>query len=555
VSLRVVHDLLASSVPALLFTVVGLGYFIGNIRIRGFTLGVAAVLFVGLVFGALDPVNFVIPEVIYVLGLILFVYTVGLQSGAIFFNLFRRQWLRLTALAAIAITGSAVATLVAARLFGIAAPVASGLFCGGLTNTPALAAAVEALRAALTGSPLDPERLRTLMDGPTVGYSIAYPFGVVGLIVAMQVATKLGRVDFAEEQRQARRSNGLTTEEPVLREIRVTNSQLIGKTFGEAMLTDLTGMVFTRVKRGSEVELVTADRVLDEGDILVGVGSQAALRKAELLVGPTVGEAMERFSPEIGHRDLRVINRRVAGATAAELAVELGHPVVVSRIRRGATHITPRADTTLEIGDQIRVVAHRGDLDRLTQLVGDPLNDISEADFLSFSLGLVLGVLVGMIPIPIGGGHVVRLGFAGGPLVTGLILGRAGRTGPIVWTMPVNASMTLRQLGLLFFLAGVGTRAGGSFVHTLATEGLTLFFVGAAITVVSLVLTLVVARRFFHYDAISAYGIVAGIHTQPAALAFANSHTGSETPNISYAAVYPVALIAKIVLAQLLVVV
>ena len=554
-SLRVVHDLLASSVPALLFTVVGLGYFIGNIRIRGFTLGVAAVLFVGLVFGALDPVNFVIPEVIYVLGLILFVYTVGLQSGAIFFNLFRRQWLRLTALAAIAITGSAVATLVAARLFGIAAPVASGLFCGGLTNTPALAAAVEALRAALTGSPLDPERLRTLMDGPTVGYSIAYPFGVVGLIVAMQVATKLGRVDFAEEQRQARRSNGLTTEEPVLREIRVTNSQLIGKTFGEAMLTDLTGMVFTRVKRGSEVELVTADRVLDEGDILVGVGSQAALRKAELLVGPTVGEAMERFSPEIGHRDLRVINRRVAGATAAELAVELGHPVVVSRIRRGATHITPRADTTLEIGDQIRVVAHRGDLDRLTQLVGDPLNDISEADFLSFSLGLVLGVLVGMIPIPIGGGHVVRLGFAGGPLVTGLILGRAGRTGPIVWTMPVNASMTLRQLGLLFFLAGVGTRAGGSFVHTLATEGLTLFFVGAAITVVSLVLTLVVARRFFHYDAISAYGIVAGIHTQPAALAFANSHTGSETPNISYAAVYPVALIAKIVLAQLLVVV
>ncbi len=554
-SLAVVHDLLATSAPALLFTVVGLGYFLGNIRIRGFTLGVAAVLFVGLVFGALDPVNFVIPEVIYVLGLILFVYTVGLQSGSIFFNLFRRQWLRLTVLAGIAIVGSAAATLVAAQLLGISAPVASGLFCGGLTNTPALAAAVEALRGSLAGSSLDPARLRAVMDGPTVGYSIAYPFGVVGLIVAMQVATKLGHVDFAEEQRRARHSNGLATEEPVLREIRVTNRQLIGKTFGEAMLTELTGMVFTRVKRGSEVELVTSDRRLGEGDILVGVGSQASLRKAELLVGPTVGEAMERFSPEIGHRDLLVINRKMAGATVAELAVELGHPVVVSRIRRGGTHITPHPETTLELGDQIRVVAHRGDLDRLTKLVGDPLKDISEADFLSFSLGLVLGVLVGMIPIPLGGGHVVRLGFAGGPLVVGLVLGRVGRTGPIVWTLPVNASMTLRQLGLLFFLAGVGTRAGGSFVHTLVTQGLTLFFVGAGITVISVALTLVIARRFFGYDAISAYGIVAGIHTQPAALAFANAHTGSESPNISYAAVYPVALIAKIILAQLLVLV
>ncbi len=553
-SVGLIRDLLATSTPALLFTVVGLGYFFGTIRIRGFTLGVAAVLFVGLVFGALDP-RFVIPDVIYVLGLILFVYTVGLQSGAVFFNLFRRQWLKLTALGLIATVGAAAVTVAAAHVLGISPAVASGLFCGGLTNTPALAAAVEALRGSLAGSALAPDKLRALVDGPTVGYSIAYPFGVVGLIVAMQVATKLGRVDFATEERRARKSTGLATEEPALRELRVTNRQLIGKTFGAAMLTDLTGMVFTRIKRGTGYELVTADAVLAEGDVLVGVGSETACRKAELLIGPTVGEAMDRFSPELGHRDLLVINRQVAGATVAGLGARLGHPVVVSRIRRGGVHITPLPETELEVGDHIRVVAHRADLDALTKLVGDPLNDISEADYLSFSLGLVIGVLVGMIPIPLGGGHVVRLGFAGGPLVVGLILGRIGRSGPIVWTMPVNASMTLRQLGLLFFLAGVGTLAGGSFVHTLATEGLTLFFVGAAITVVSLVLTLVVARKVFHYDAISAYGIAAGVHTQPAALAFANSHTGSEAPNVSYAAVYPVALIAKIILAQLLVVV
>jgi putative transport protein len=552
-SLGALHHLLATSTPALLFTVVGLGYFLGSIKIRGFTLGVSAVLFVGLVFGALDPKAFLIPEVIYVLGLILFVYTVGLQSGSVFFNLFRRQWLRLTALAVVAIAGAALATVAAAELLGISAPVASGLFCGGLTNTPALAAAVEALRASLAGSSLDPAQLRPLLDGPTVGYSIAYPFGVVGLIVAMQVTTRLRRVDFAAERRRARADGGVGGEEPLLREIRVTNRQLIGKTFGDAMLTELTGMVFTRIKRGAVVELATAESVLGEGDVLVGVGTPDAIRKADLLVGPTVGEAIERFSPDIGHRDLLVINRKVAGATVADLATEAGFPVVVSRIRRGGVHITPLSQATLELGDQVRVVAHRADLDRLTRLIGDPLKDISEADFLSFSLGLVLGVVVGLIPIPLGGGHVVRLGFAGGPLVVGLVLGRLGRTGPIVWTLPVNASMTLRQLGLLFFLAGVGTLAGGSFVHTVVHQGPTLLLVGALITIVSIASALAVSLRLFGYDAITAYGVLAGIHTQPAALAFANAHTGSERTNVSYAAVYPVALIAKIILAQLLV--
>jgi putative transport protein len=532
VSLQALHDLLATSVPALLFTVVGLGYFLGSI-----------------------------PEVIYVLGLILFVYTVGLQSGPVFFNLFRRQWLRLTVLAVVAIAGAAVAALAAARLFGIGAPVVSGLFCGALTNTPALAAAVEALRERLAGASLDAAQLRPLLDGPTVGYSVAYPFGVVGIILAMQITTKLRRVDFAEERRRSRPSGGFGTgaggaggEEPLIREIRVTNRQLIGKSFGDATLTELTGMVFTRIKRGAAVELVTPASVLAEGDVLVGVGTPEAIRKAELLVGPTVGEAIERFSPEIGHRDLLVINRKLAGQTVADLSADAGFPVVVSRIRRGGVHITPLPQATLELGDQVRVVAHRADLDRLTRFIGDPLKDISEADFLSFSLGLVLGVVVGLIPIPLGGGHVVRLGFAGGPLVVGLVLGRLGRTGPIAWTLPVNAAMTLRQLGLLFFLAGVGTLAGGSFVHTVAHQGPALLLAGAVVTVVSVVLALLVSMRGFGYDAVTAYGIVAGIHTQPAALAFANAHTGSENTNVSYAAVYPVALIAKIILAQLLVV-
>ena len=335
--------------------------------------------------------------------------------------------------------------------------------------------------------------------------------------------------------------------------MRVTNPQLIGRTYGEAMLTGLTGMVFTRRKRAAQIDLVTPEMVLAEGDVLVGVGSLANLGKAELLVGPTVTEAVERLSPDIEYRDLVVINRKVAGTEVAALAALVGRPVIVSRIRRGGVQITPLADATLEMGDQVRVVAHRDALARVTQVIGDPLKDVSEADFLSFSLGLVLGVAVGMVPVPFFGDRVIRLGFAGGPLVVGLVLGRLGRTGPIVWTMSSNASLTLRQLGILFFLAAVGTRSGGSFVQTVTHQGAALLATGALVTASSAALVLVLARRVFGLDAISSYGILAGIHTQPAALAFASAHTGSDSANISYAAVYPVALIAKIVIAQVLV--
>jgi putative transport protein len=546
------YELLATQPAGLLFTVVGLGYFLGNLRIGGFRLGVAAVLFVGLAFGAADP-RFAIPEVIYVLGLIVFVYTVGLQSGPIFFNLFRRQWLKITSLALLSTVAAAILTVAAARMLHVSAPVASGLFCGSLTNTPALAAAVEALRSSLAGVSLDDTSRRLALDGPTVGYSIAYPLGVAGLIVVMQLATRVSKIDLKAERRRAVRSSGMGSDELLSREVRVTNPQIVGKTYGEATATEVTGMVFTRLKRGPRVDLVVPDMVLRHGDVLVGVGSPEAVRKAELLIGPLVEEQVESLSPGIEYRDLLVLDRKIAGTAAASLSEAVGHPVIVSRIRRGGVQITPHPETILEFGDQIRIVTHRNFLDRATQVVGNPMTDYSEADFLSFSLGMILGVLLGNVPIPLPGGQKVSLGFAGGPLVVALILGRLGRTGPIVWTMPPNANLTMRQLGLLFFLAGVGTRAGGSFVHTFQHQGVPLLLVGASVTLLSSLLIVFLGYKIFGYDMISTFGMLAGIHTQPAALAFANAHTGSDQPNLSYAAVYPVALIAKIVLAQVLV--
>jgi putative transport protein len=539
------YDVLATSPVALLFAVIGLGWFLGAVRVRGFSLGVAAVLFVGLVFGAVDPKHFILPEFVYLLGLILFVYIIGLQSGPMFFNLFRRQGLHFTLAGTLIPLVAALGAWIVGLLLATGAPVSTGLFCGALTNTPALAAAIERLRGVVAAG---------AADGPTVGYSIAYPLGVVGLILVMQVATRIARVDFKEEDRRARAASGLGGDDLLSRELRLANPQLVGKSFEEGRFAELTGMVFTRLKRGGVGEeiLVTPELPLEAGDVLVGVGPPEAIERAVLLIGPLVGEHHERFGSDIAHRDLVVLQRKVAGTKLSELSAACGCPVVVSRIRRGGIAITPEADTTLELGDHIRAVAHARDLDRVSQVVGDPLRDLTETDFMSFSFGLILGVLLGTFPIPLPGGQTMSLGLAGGPLVVGLILGRLGRTGPIVWTMPANASLTLRQLGILLFLAGVGTRAGATFVATFEKQGLPLLLAGGLITVLSATAAILLSRRVFGFDMITTLGLVAGIHTQPAALSFANSHTGSETPNVAYAAVYPVATISKIILAQIL---
>ena len=250
----------------------------------------------------------------------------------------------------------------------------------------------------------------------------------------MQLVTKLYRVDFAEEHERATRPAGAARREELLtREMRVTNPQIIGKTFDESLLTELTGMVFTRVKRGRP------DRARRRPSVVLQEGGRAGRRG--LARGGAQGRAADRpdragiggaaARPSIEYRDLVVINRKVVGIDVVAVWRAVGHPVIVSRIRRGGVHITPHPGTTLELGDQIRVVTHRDDLERVDRSSSAiRCKDISEADFLSFSLGLVLGVAVGMIPIPFLGGHTLRLGFAGGPLDRGADPGAAGAHRP-----------------------------------------------------------------------------------------------------------------------------
>jgi len=542
-------SLLADNQLLLLFVIIGGGYLIGNVRVFGFQLGVVAVLFVGIFFGALDR-RLGLPEYIYVIGLVLFVYAIGLQSGPGFFASFARRGLRINAIA-IGILGAGAALAVAVwKLLGVAAPTVAGLFCGALTNTPALAATVETVKGLSSGLP--PEAAAANANAPVVAYGLAYPFGVLGVILWLYVFRKLFRVDLARERAGA--LGEAPRAEIESSTFRVSNPGIFGRKLDDVLdLIPDRAFSVSRIKQGEAVSVVRPDVVLGSGDLIVAVGAEKELERAAVLFGERCQEHLEENLSEIRFRRVFVSNKAIVGRPIRDLHLEVRFNATITRLRRGDVEFVPNPATVLELGDRVRVVMPRDRTDEVSAFLGDSLKAMAETDFLSLSLGVVLGVLVGMVPIPLPGGMSFKLGFAGGPLIVSLILGRVERTGPITWGLPFSANLLLRQVGLVFFLAGIGSRAGFGFVDTFRAGGLRLILAGGAITTTVTVATIVVGYRFLRLPMAAVMGIASGMQTQPACLAYANQQVDNELPNVWYATVYPASMVAKILLAQVLV--
>lgn len=539
-------DLLLQNSLLLLFVVAALGYVIGRIKIRGFSLGVSAVLFVGLFFGALHP-DLKLPEILYLLGLVLFVYTIGLSSARGFFAAFKRKGLRDNALVLSMLIFAAVLSAVAHLVLLLPVTVTAGLYAGSMTNTPALAAVLEQIKGFAP-----PAQLDQLLAEPVIGYSVTYPVGVIGLLIAIGVLQRVWKVDYcAEEQRQ--RDMAGVNRHLFNRTIRVTKSEACGHPIHELIRTQQWDVVFGRVKQGEELTLVHGWTKFSPGDLVTIVGAQEDLDRVAAFLGEESAEHLELDRSELDYRRIIVSNPKVAGHQLHDLNLPQQYGAVVTRVRRGDVEFLPHGDTMLELGDRIRVLTSRNNLDAVSSFFGDSYRAVSEIDILSFGVGLALGLIVGLIPIPLPGGATLRLGFAGGPLIVALILGYVERTGPIVWTLPYNANLTLRQFGLVLFLAGVGTRSGWAFVTTFSQAGgLSIFIAGAIVTCATAFITLIVGYKLLKIPMSVMTGILSGQQTQPAALGFALEQARNELPNIGYATVYPLATIAKIVLAQLL---
>jgi len=525
-----------------LFIVIGLGYLLGEICVFGFRLGTAGVLFVGLAVGSLGPA-ISIPEVIPTLGLIIFIYTIGIQSGPEFFNSLRERGYRDSVFAlAIVVLGAGVTVLVS-RPAHLTRARAAGLYTGAMTNTPALAATRELLRERGRSAGLSPEQLRAASDEPVVAYSIAYPIGVIGVLVSFAVLRRRWKPGMEPPAEGA---------EIRARDFAVMNPAVIGRTVEEVLrLHRDPGFVVSRIQHGGASEIVRGDTRLERRDIVVAVGDDDGLVRAEQIFGQPVEAHIELDRSQLDFRRVFVSRQEIVGKRIRELDLENSMGATVTRLRRGDVDFIPTRDTRLELGDRVRVLTHRENFPAISEFFGDSIRGTAETDFGSVALGMVLGVLVGLVPIPLPGG-AIRLGFAGGPLLVALILGRLERTGRITWIMPLHSNLTLRQVGLLFFLAGVGIRAGYAFAQTLRQNGLQMLLAGAAITLVVTLASLVVGYKLLKIPFASLMGLVAGIQTQPACLAYATREANSDAPNLTYAAVYPVAMIAKIILAQLL---
>ncbi|WP_448337755.1 aspartate:alanine exchanger family transporter [Chloroflexus aurantiacus] len=536
-------DILANNPLLLLFTVSAIGYLIGRINIGGISLGVAAVLFVGLAFGALDQ-RLRLPDIIYLLGLVIFVYTIGLSSGPGFIASFRRRGLRNNLFVGGIIVVAAGIAVVLRMILGLNSAQTAGLFAGSLTNTPALAAVIEQLSQ--RGAD---EVLRT---EPVVGYSVAYPVGVLGMILAIYLTRRLWRIDLAQESQQLREF-GAVGEHLINCTIRVTNANVDGQSIAELVRANGWNVIFSRRQHDGRIELATGAARLNTGDLISVVGSPEAVAQVTAVLGEPTDEQLMLDRHTLDFRRIFVSNPAVIGVPLRMLNLPSTLGAVITRIRRGDVELLPHGDTVLEPGDRVRVVTQRDNMDRVSAFFGDSYRSLAEIDVVSLGLGTALGMLVGLIPIPLPGGGSFSLGLAGGPLIVALILGWRGRTGPIIWSLPYSANLTLRQVGMTLFLAGIGTRAGYSFFTTITQgNGLFLFIGGALITIPVAILTLFIGYKLLKIPFSLLIGMLAGLQTQPAVLAFANEQAGNEAPNIGYAMVFPTAMVVKIILAQIL---
>jgi len=526
----------------LLFLVAGIGYTLGRVRIGGVHLGVAAVLFVGLAFGALDP-SLKLPEIVYQFGLALFVYCVGLSSGPGFIRSFRGKGIgyNLFALAAILLT--AVLLLIPHYLLPLRPAETAGVFAGLLTSTPALAAAVDYLgRTGETGALTD----------PVVGYSIAYPASVLGVILAMYAAERVFRIDYRAEARTLKDFPGVSPEITCWT-LRVTRPEAFGRRVRDLVSEHRLQVVFGRIRRGEHAEVVSWESHLEEGDLVTAVGPEEELVRAAWVLGGVSDVQADLDRSEVDMREVFVSNPEVAGRTLRELNLTNRFGAVVSRVWRGDLQLLPYADMPLELGDRVRVLSRRERQQEIVRYLGDSYRAISEIDIAVLGIGMALGIGLGLVPIPLPGGITVRLGLAGGPLIVALFLGARERTGPLVWVLPYSANMLLRQLGLTIFLAAVGTRSGYEFAQMLTQpRGWVILGWSAAIIVAVAWAMLYVGYRWLHIPMGLLTGMVSGMQTQSATLGFALDQAGSDLPTVGYATVYPMAMVVKIVLAPVL---
>ncbi len=515
-----------------LFVIIAIGFIIGRLKIKGISLDMSAVIFVALLFGHFGVI---IPRDFQDIGLVLFVFTIGIQAGPGFFRTFRSEGRSLVAVALILVSLAAITTVASAWLFGIEFHLAVGLFTGALTSTPGLAAAIDS-----TGSSLAP-----------IGYGIAYPFGVIGVIIFVKLLPVLLKVNIRDAEADIDRQLQRIYPEVCNRHFIIENDNIAGKTVGELQIRNMTGASISRVLSGGRAMTPSPGTVLHKGDLVKAVGSQEALEKVRLLIGSStdleipLGEDYEVQSILVTRKD--VVNKSIG-----QLNLFSNYNATITRIRRSGIDIVPSESSQIRFGDKLLIACNKENMQSVAEVFGNQEKKLSDTNMFPIAAGIVLGIMAGQISIEFSENLVFSPGLAGGVLLVALFLGNIGKTGPVIWTMSAMANQLLRQLGLLFFLAAVGTQAGAQIAGTFNDYGINLFYAGILITIIPMAVSAFIAQRFFRLNLLSLFGTITGSMTSTPGLAAIDPITDSNAPQIAYATVYPVAMVVLIIFVHIL---
>ena len=541
---------IAHTVGVLAFVCV-VGMALGSLKFRGIGLGTAGVLFAGILVGHFgEAVDHHTLDFVKEFGLILFVFTIGLQLGPGFFAALRQQGVKMNALAAAIVILGAVSAPLIGWLAGFDAAAVLGIFSGASTNTPSLGAGAQALS---TMPGIASDRL-TL---PALAYAVTYPTAIVGIIGTLLLLKQIFRIDPAREAADFAAKNRRQVEPLERRTLVVTNPNLDGVRL-DAIPGRLEARVtIARVRHGEETHAATDATAIHRDDRLAVVGTRAGLDQFERVIGQRSDEDLVLTNSTITFRRVVVTDRDVLGKTVGELNLDDRFGVAVTRVTRADLEMSAVPGLRLQFGDQIQIVGAPTDLDKAAAVVGNSLKELNETHFIPFFIGIALGVALGTMPIAFPGlPQPIKLGLAGGPLIVALILGRVGRIGRQVWHMPVNTNLAFREFGLALFFAAVGLAAGAKFFATVfSATGLQWLLAGACVTVLPLLLIGIFARVVLKMNFMDLSGLLAGSMTDPPALAFASNVAGSDAPTVAYATVYPLTTLLRILSAQVLAIV
>ncbi|MGI2029089.1 putative transporter [Endozoicomonas acroporae] len=537
---------------SILSLVAVLGLWIGNWRIRGVGMGLGGVLFGGILVGHfvyqmdihLDSHTL---EYIKEFGLILFVYTIGIQVGPGFFSSLKSSGLKLNAFAAgLVLLGGVVATVLH-LMFDVPLPVVLGVYSGAVTNTPSLAAGTGIL--AELGTP------ESMLALPGSAYAVAYPFGICGILLSMWFIRRLFKIDVNEEAEAFEKVSGTGKESLYTINVAIQNPNIDGLALQDVPGLNGGELVCSRLKRGEELIVPRGNTTVALGDILHLVGSRQKLQNARLILGEEVDASLTTKGTELRTSRVVVTNEKVLGKKLIDLKLKQRYDVVVSRLNRSGVELVPNRDATLQFGDILNLVGRPESIDAVANQVGNAQQKLQQVQMMPVFIGIGLGILLGSVPLTIPGlPAALKLGLAGGPLLVALILGRIGSIGRLYWFMPPSANLALREIGIVLFLAVVGLKSGENFVDILVHgDGLQWMLYGAVITLVPLLLIGITSRMFGGLNYLSLCGLLAGSMTDPPALAFANSlHEKSGAAALSYATVYPLVMCLRILSPQIL---